>query len=333
MPRIKDNPIFNKQPIVRVSHTDCLNNYKIYEHPKFKSKSKKKQSKHHQHFVINKDIKEREFIKKHNALPIIEGMKIETNDIKEHVLLESLYEGHSLFSNDSFFIIPKEYNEVKITKKKRKELKSLICKKTPEKIINLEKKGLNWIDWKYEARNKWLTIKDIQNLKKGQKIKVLMLDRNTEDRVYGSKEIKPNKTYKPKTLFKYCWGIYIHNKDLEGELYYQWDLPIKKQKKTKKSKLKEGSTFKVGDKHNNSNKYDFEFDIEYKNNSWYPLENGFLPGKKEIPSFIMGGLLDGKKKRWNKLPKDTNVGWRGPMILWNELDTLPNCYYFDFDKL
>ena len=41
MPRIKENPIFNKQSIVRVSHTDCLNNYKIYEHPKFKSKSKK----------------------------------------------------------------------------------------------------------------------------------------------------------------------------------------------------------------------------------------------------------------------------------------------------
>ena len=47
----------------------------------------------------------------------------------------------------------------------------------------------------------------------------------------------------------------------------------------------------------------------------------------------MGGLLDGKNKKWNKLPKDTNVGWRGPMILWKDLETLPNCYYFDFDKL
>jgi len=116
MPQIKDNPIFNKQPIVRVSHNECLNNYKIYEHPNFKSKSKSKKkrkskktrSKHYQHFIINKEIKERAFIKKHNALPIIEGMKIETKDIKEPVLLEPLYEGHSLFNNDSFFIVPKE---------------------------------------------------------------------------------------------------------------------------------------------------------------------------------------------------------------------------------
>jgi hypothetical protein len=262
-------------------------------------------------------------------------MKIETNDIKEPVLLEPLYEGHSLFFNDSYYIVPKVYNEVKITKKKRKELKSLICKRTPKKIINIEKKGLHWGAWKYEARNKWLTIKDIQNLKKGQKIKVLMLDRNTNDRVQGGK-CKPNKTYKPKTFFKYCWGIYIHDKDLEGELYHHFDLgknnklPIK-EKKTKKNKPKPWSTLKIRKDGTDPNpyQYDFEFDIEYKDDSWYPLENGLLPSLPKTGT----GLLDGRYKKWNELPKDTCVGWRGPMILWNDLDTLPNCYYFDFDKL
>ena len=176
-------------------------------------------------------------------------------------------------------------------------------------------------------------------MKKGQEIKVLILDRNVEESFEQDDKIKPNKIYKPKTFFNSCWAIYTHDKDLKGKIYYRWQEPIQEQKNKFNSKMKGGSTFKVDstfkveDRHDNSKPYDFEFEIEYKENHWYPLENGFLPGKKDIPSFIRGGLLDEKKKKWNKLPKNTKVGERGPMILWKDLDKLPNCYYLDFDKL
>jgi len=311
---IKDNPIFTKQPLVRVSQNDCLNNYKIFENPKFKRKSKK-----------NNNSEKMNFRKTHNALPIIEGMEIEKKNIKETVLLEPYYEGHSFFYNDSFYIVPKEYNEIKITNKKRKELKSRICKKTPKKIIDLENKGLYWQIWKNETRNKWLTIKDIQNLKKGQEIKILLLDRNVDDRFETDENIKPNKLYKPKKFFNSCWAVYKHIKDLKGEIFYQWQ-----EEKIKKfnSNQKGGSTFKVENRHNNSKPYEFEFEIEYKHNNWHPLENGFLPAK----NYFRKNLLDGKKKKWDKFPKNTKVGFRGPMILWEDLDKLPNIYYLDLVK-
>jgi len=70
---IKDNPIFTKQPLVRVSQNDCLNNYKIFENPKFKRKSKK-----------NNNSEKMNFRKTHNALPIIEGMEIEKKKYKRN---------------------------------------------------------------------------------------------------------------------------------------------------------------------------------------------------------------------------------------------------------
>ena len=56
--------------------------------------------------------------------------------------------------------------------------------------------GLELFDWKYKMRSHWITIKDIIKMKKGEKIKVLLLDRNIRDNVGNFN--KPNKSYTPK---------------------------------------------------------------------------------------------------------------------------------------
>ena len=46
---------------------------------------------------------------------------------------------------------------------------------------------------------------------------------------------------------------------------------------------------------------------------WVALENGYLQ-------------INGKKKKWTTFPKNTPIGIRGPLILWDKLDKLPNIY-------
>ena len=253
MPLITDNPIFKKQPLVRVSPEECLKNYKMYVHPKFKRNTKK-----------NNNKQSLKFRKTHKALATIEGMKIETKDIKEPVLLEPYYQGNSFFNNGSYYIVPKGYNEVELTKEKKDELKKSICKKPSKKIINLEKKGLYWEVWKEEVWKKWLTIEDIQKLKKGQEIKVLTLHRNIDDYFETDKQIKPNKVYKPKTFFNRGWAVYKHDKDLKGQIFYDWqNKPVNFEKNknnitSSNSKKYSSSTFREEDIHDPSKPYDFE---------------------------------------------------------------------------
>ena len=69
---------------------------------------------------------------------------------------------------------------------------------------------------------------------------------------------------------------------------------------------------------NNEEPYNFEFEIEYKKNNWYPLTNGILPAEDEQG---FSELL-GEDKSWSEFPKSTHIGWRGPMILWDDLKKL-----------
>jgi hypothetical protein len=55
----------------------------------------------------------------------------------------------------------------------------------------------------------------------------------------------------------------------------------------------------------------FEPDIEYKKDYWYPLQDGKVSGK-----------------HWSRFPKDTTkLGWRGAMIPWKDVSKLPKVYY------
>jgi len=72
-----------------------------------------------------------------------------------------------------------------------------------------------------------------------------------------------------------------------------------------------------------SHNMDFEFDIEFSKNKWYPLTNGMLP-----PFLNKVFNIDKPIEiYWNNYDKNTNIGWRGPMLLWTDVLKSPMIYY------
>lgn len=167
---------------------------------------------------------------------------------------------------------------------------------TPEKIQELNKKGLELTQWIEHYRDKWLTIKDVKELPLNKKIKLLLLDRN----IYDDKDhIKEAKLYKPTSFFKknVAWYWKTDNNNLMGKIKYDW------QKKTEEP-------------------FNFEFHIEYDYNKWYPLKEGILPAKDEQHMFT---LLN-KNKHISEFSEDTHLGYRGPIMMWNEIKELDKVY-------
>jgi len=165
---------------------------------------------------------------------------------------------------------------------------------SPEQIEILNQEGSEIDKWIQKTRKYWLTIKDIEKLKVNKKIKLLVLDRN----VYDCKDkFKRGKLYKPENFFKDNSAVFSKNTvvSLEGNIKYEWS----------------------------EEPFSFEFEIEYKKNSWYPLKNGILPATDEQG---FSELL-GEDKSWIDFPKNTHIGWRGPMILWENLKKIEKVYY------
>ena len=144
-------------------------------------------------------------------------------------------------------------------------------------------------DWDNEAYKYRLKIGDMVNLQKGDKLEFLVLDRN----VYDKEEEVGD--YDPKTFFGYNKATYVHDKDLTGKLTLFCD-------------------------HDPIELNNFEFHIEYKPLSWYPLNNGKLP-KKDPQGFSTFNYA--KPKSWTEFSMDTGIGYRGPILLWSKLDNLP----------
>lgn len=161
-------------------------------------------------------------------------------------------------------------------------------------------------------------------MKKGDQIKVLLLDRNVMDIV--TENVKCNKIYKPTEFYKKSWVIYTYDKPTEGlmQLYYEINSNENKKRIKNNKNKKNNSTLE----NNRNTPFKIDLEINYKEGSWYPLRNGYLPAKDEN---WKTNLLDGKKKKWTTFPKDTPIGFRGPMILWDKLDKLPNIYLLDLE--
>ena len=168
-----------------------------------------------------------------------------------------------------------------------------------EKIPEPDLDGLEQDKWLKKIANKCLTIKDIKEMNDGDEIKVLVMDRNLYDRTCSVN--KPNKLYTAEYFFRHNTATYKHYTDLKGELTFHWT-----------------------DKDYKSS--DFEFDIEYEKNNWYPLENGKLP--KNDPQ----GLFEfpfGKEMDWTEFPESTKIGWRGEMMLWDKVILESDIYWYE----
>jgi hypothetical protein len=158
-------------------------------------------------------------------------------------------------------------------------------------------------EWEDNAAQYSLTIGDIMNLNKGDQIKILSFNRNYLDTVCGSNE--ENKTYCPEVFFKKECHTYIHEDGLKGKMFWNYG---------------EDS--------------DFEFEIEYEQNHWYPLRNGYLPKEDPMLSKVSGNCKAfcgsfsySKPKHWSTFPRSTRIGWRGPIMLWKDVNEQPNVYW------
>jgi len=203
--------------------------------------------------------------------------------------------GNSTFSREKK-LIPEGYKKIRRTDKtfNLKWALSYYLQPfiSPEKIAILNQEGYELEKWIQQYRKYWLTIKDVEKLKPNKKIKLLVLDRNVWD---AKNKFKKGKLYKPENFFVDNSAVYFKNNmaSLNGKIKHQWQ-------------------------NNDEEPYDFEFEIEYKKNNWYPLTNGILPAEDE-QGFLQ---LLGEDKSWSEFPKSTHIGCRGPMILWDDLKKL-----------
>jgi hypothetical protein len=207
---------------------------------------------------------------------------------KEKVIYEGLT--HSKFSTTPK-TIPKGYKVWNTNKDHL--LTSYLNKYIPEKEVN----GLELQQWIQHYHDDWLTIKDVKEFPLNKKIKLLLLDRN----IYDEKDVfVERKLYKPTTFFKknYAWFWKTDNNNLKGKIIYEWQ--DKKEEP-----------------------YDFEFDIEYEKNNWYPLTDGILQDKHKQKVVSVH-----KNKHVSKFPENTPLGYRGPIIVWNKIKDMEKLYYY-----
>lgn len=190
--------------------------------------------------------------------------------------------------------IPWRFKQVKTTEKDKKwhcdtPFNQTAADQAEAKAIEVSK----WI--KDASRKAHLTIAQVLKMKKGQKTKFLMLDRNVYDNLDGQ---ATNKAMVASKFFQGCWAIYTHDHGMEGTMKFAWQ-----------SKDEAGLPFM--------------FEINYRDESWYPLDvDGALPAKD--PQGV--GKLLGKRMPYTKFPKSTRVGYRGPMVPWSKLKALPKVY-------
>jgi len=213
--------------------------------------------------------------------------------IDEQHIYEAL--GHSKFDKIPK-VVPPDYKKITRTKNKFSDgwMLDLYFQKyvSPEKILKLKESGCEYQEWYEKSRQYWLNFKTLLDIENGGEINCLLLDRNVCDVIYSHNEI--GKLYDPKIFFEKNIVTIKKIKDVFVKIKFPWQNELK----------------------------EFELEVQYKKDSWYPLINGSLPAKCVQMNY---NLLD-KKYKWHELPEDICVGFRGPMIMYNDLDFLPSIY-------
>ncbi len=147
--------------------------------------------------------------------------------------------------------------------------------------------------WKQHAKTQSFTIKDLMSLKRGDKIKFAVFDRNLCDVVIYNNDHDVN--IEPQQFMRDSWAIFTYDSDTKGEIIWEWD--------------KTGTCD------------EFEFHIYLTDKQcWYPLTNGVLPAEDD--SFELYGV----EKHYTEFPKDTILGWRGSMVPFDKISNLPQVY-------
>jgi len=165
---------------------------------------------------------------------------------------------------------------------------------------------MDYDKWNELSKQKAVTIKDILSLKQGEQLKLLIMDRNVWD-IALRDEIR-GKVSRPKDFFKRNWGIYIHESNLKGKLVFEFETC-------------QDTDFLDIEKLPELCQPEFEFHIEFEDDCWYPLKNGYLPAtdRQKICKFPWT-----KPQHWSVFPESTRIGFRGHCLKWSTLDDMPD---------
>jgi len=135
-----------------------------------------------------------------------------------------------------------------------------------------------------------MTLREIESMKPGSRTKVVLMHDNVMDATCSPRVNKPLKVHKPETFFRHEIATFIKgDQGIEG-------------------------IFRVDDADAD------ELCIEVQPNNWSSLTKGRVKRLKSLPDNISG-------KHWREFSPSTKIGWRGAMIPYKNMASLPLIYY------
>ncbi len=165
----------------------------------------------------------------------------------------------------------------------------------------------NYVDnsfenWENATRHFHATIQSIMDIPIGETRHFLCLDRNVLDLAGDAlNEYQQGDEATPSNVFGGNYHIKFTKtgEGITGKHYIVYNV----DELEKSNDLKDEQT---------------DFDVEYANNCWYPMEDGFLPSNDSQGVCF----LFGTKRKWDSFLPTTRLGWRGPMIPLEKIDDI-----------
>ncbi len=155
------------------------------------------------------------------------------------------------------------------------------------------------------SKNKHLTIADVKKMLPEDQIDVVIWDRNFEEYwIWNNAENE--KPYEPQIFFKSNHHKITYKGDMKWDIHFNF-----------------GETIE----------HPIHLDVSELNTYWIWCAIDGTDGKIHITNEIVknGEKIPPHWKpkhiHWTEFSDNTRVGWRGPMMLWDELNNLSSVYY------
>ena len=158
--------------------------------------------------------------------------------------------------------------------------------------------------WIRDYRLYHLTIGDILKCSVGDELDVVIFDRNFEESGIWDK-LHPDVEYDPTEFFKYNHHKLKYNGDMKWDIIFNW-----------------GKTFE----------HPIHLNVEHLATRWTWVvlgEDGFVDIAERLPDDDKktDNIRKSVRLHWNGFPSRTRIGWRGPIMLWEDLKNKRKVYY------
>ena len=152
-----------------------------------------------------------------------------------------------------------------------------------------------------------LTIQDILSLNIGDELDVVIFDRNFDEDIWS--RFKECKSYNPTKLLEESHHKIIYKGDMNWDIKYNFGETVNKM-------------------------VHLDLEKEPTNWKWYPLDpDGYVRINNDIVKTGEKIPIDHRpiNKHWADFDVNTRVGWRGPIMLWEDLVNLKTNGYWEID--